>query len=67
MDRNWVKFGVVGSVVWPVIIYIVSTDGLGVVGPLGGDFRSNLSSIIAGWIAVWVISYMFVRVKEKKE
>ena len=67
MDRNWIILAVVGSVVWPVIIYIVSTDGLGVVGPLGGDFRSNLSSIIAGWIAVWVISYMFVRVKEKKE
>ena len=67
MKKNWILFGVVGSVVWPVVIFIVSTDGLGIVGPLGGDFRGNLSSIISGWIAVWVISYLFVRGKVKKE
>ena len=67
MEKNWVKFGVVGSVVWPVVIFIVSTDGLGVVGPLGGDFRGNLSSIISGWIALWVVSYFFVRGKEDKD
>ena len=67
MDRNWIILAVVGSVVWPVVIFIVSTDGLGIVGPLGGDFRGNLSSIISGWIAVWVISYLFVRGKVKKE
>ena len=67
MDRNWIILAVVGSVVWPVVIYIVSTDGLGLIGPLGGDFRSNISSIIAGWIALWLISYMFVRVKKKEK
>jgi len=44
----------------------VSTDGLGLVGPLGGDFKENLSSIISGWVAVWVISYLFVRGRENK-
>ena len=66
MKKNWIFFGVVGSVVWPVVIFVVSTDGLGIVGPLGGDFRENLSSIISGWVAVWVISYLFVRDKKNK-
>ena len=61
MKNNWILFGVAGSVVWPVVIFFVSNDGLGLVGPLGGDFRENLSSIISGWVAVWVISYLFVR------
>tara|TARA_B100001123_G_C14481227_1_gene698458 strand:- start:61 stop:210 length:150 start_codon:yes stop_codon:yes gene_type:complete len=32
MEKNWIKYGVVGSVVWIAILFIISGAGLDLVG-----------------------------------
>ena len=69
MEKKWVKYGVVGSVLWVVIIFLLSGDGLGILGTgrYSNDFGSYFGSVIVGWIALWVVCYFFVRGKEDKE
>ena len=69
MEKKWVKYGVVGSVLWVVIIFLLSGDGLGILGTsrYSKGFGSYFGSVIVGWIALWVVCYFFVRGKEDKE
>jgi uncharacterized membrane protein len=70
MEKKWVKYGVVGSVLWIAVIFLLSGDGLGILGTSRWDskgFGSYFGSVIVGWIVIWVVCYFFVRGKEDKE
>ena len=63
LEKKWVKYGVVGSVIWAVLVFLVSADGLGLLDTSYDDFDEVFPSGIVGCIAIWVVCYFIIRGK----
>ena len=73
LNEMWVKVGIGGSAVWTFILFIISDQGLTLLkSPF--SFRplpwqklhhndDSLGLILAGWVVIWLLSFLFLRKK----
>tara|TARA_Y100000588_G_C13488678_1_gene600015 strand:+ start:169 stop:381 length:213 start_codon:yes stop_codon:yes gene_type:complete len=70
MDK-WVKIGVAGSAIWTFLLYLVSAQGLDIIGTFyfrwGRNSDDSLPVVLAGCAVIWLVSYLFLRDEEKKK
>ena len=67
---KWVKIGIAGSAIWTFLLFLVSHQGMGLVGDFGFNLVNRVNDdalplILGGCAVIWIVSYFFFRDEEE--
>jgi hypothetical protein len=64
---KWVRVWLAGSAIWAFFIFLYSNEGLDLTSATSGGFHNFFLTIPFGCAVIWLVSFLFLRDKEKKK
>ena len=64
---KWVRVWLAGSAIWAFFVFLYSNEGLNLSSARGDNFHNFFLTIPFGCAVIWLVSFLFLRDKEKKK
>jgi len=64
---KWVRVWLAGSIIWAFFVFLYSDEGLDLSSSRSNEFHNFFLTIPIGCAVIWLVSFLFLRDKEKKK